>query len=240
MPHRFKTLQETAGYLHLSQRDLETLVKRGEIPHAMQGDRIVFQKRQIDLWASQRILGLSGSQLHEYHKTSSARHHDLSPGHALMPEFITPERIAPNLDSRTKPSVMRDIASLAEKTELVCDPDDLMRSLSEREELCPTALDGGIAILHPRHHEPYMFVDSFIILGRTTQAIHAGAPDGKPTDLFFLVCCQDDKTHLHTLARICTMAHSTSLLNELRAAADAQTMHEAIVRSETEVISHLK
>lgn len=237
MPHRFLSMDETAAYLHLAKHDLEILIKRSEIPFDRQGTRIIFQKRQIDAWASQRILGMRGKRLAEYHKTSSFRHHDLSPNHALMPEFITPDRIAPCLPSRTKPSALRDMIAMAEKTELLYDPVDLLTALREREEMCSTALDGGMALLHPRHHEPYMFMDSFIVLGRTTQPIPAGAPDGKPTDIFFLVCCQDDRTHLHTLARLCSMALSTGMLAALRSAGSAEEMYEAIIRAEQEAIN---
>jgi nitrogen PTS system EIIA component len=237
MPHRFLNMNETAAYLHLERRDLEALVKRSEIPFERQGDRILFQKRQIDAWASQRILGMSGKRLAEYHRTSSLKHHNLSPKHALMPELLTPARINPGMPSKTKPSVVRDMVAMAEKTELLYNPADLITALKEREEMCSTAIDGGMALLHPRHHEPYMFMDSFVVLGRTTQPIPAGAPDGKPTDIFFLVCCQDDRTHLHTLARLCSMALSTAMLANLRSAHGAKAMHEVIMRSEEEAIS---
>ncbi|MDI6775193.1 MAG: PTS sugar transporter subunit IIA [Verrucomicrobiota bacterium] len=239
MPHRTLSMGEAADYLHLQRQDLETLVKRDGIPHEKQGERIVFRKQQIDVWASQRILGLSGNHLYEYHRKSSARHHDLSPGHALMPEFITPDRIAPALSSKTKPSILRDMMALAERTELVCDPMDLLQSLQEREHLCSTALSNGVALLHPRHHEPHVFLDSFIVLGRVTQPIHAGSEDGTPTSLFFLVCCQDDRIHLHTLARLCTMIQSTTMLDELRAAEGAPVMLEAILKAEVDVIRRL-
>ncbi|MBA4388002.1 MAG: hypothetical protein C0404_08475 [Verrucomicrobia bacterium] len=239
MPHRFFNFDEASGYLHIEKRDLETLVKRSEIPFTRQGDRILFQKRQLDGWASQRILGMSGKRLTDYHRTSSQKHHDLSPKHALIPELITIGRIAPAMHSRTKPSVLKDIVAIAEKTELLYDPTDLLAALREREEMYPTALDGGMALLHPRHHEAYMFMDSFLVLGKTTQPIPAGAPDGKPTDLFFLVCCQDDRTHLHTLARICAMAHGTAMLSDLRASTTAETMYEVLARAEEDVIRML-
>ncbi len=239
MPYRTLTLREVAEHLHLSKEDVQRLVKQGEIPCERQGNRIIFRKQEIDAWASQRILGLSGVRLQDYHRVSTARHHDLSPGHAIVAELITADRIAPALPSRTKPSVLRDMVSLAERTQLVCDALDLFRSLQEREHLCSTALSSGVALLHPRHHEPYMFLDSFIALGRCIQPVHAGAEDGTPTDLFFLICCQDDRTHLHTLARLCTMIQSTDLLDALRTAPDAPSMLCAILHAEEEVIRRL-
>jgi len=68
------------------------------------------------------------------------------------------------------------------------------------------------------------------------QEIHFGAPDGQPTTLFFLVCCQDDRIHLHALARLCLMAQKTSLLAELRQVPDAASMHARILAAEAQVL----
>jgi PTS system nitrogen regulatory IIA component len=232
-------MNEVAEHLHLSMQEMEMLVKRGDIPCERQGDRVFFVKRQVDAWASQRILGMSDRRLEDYHQATSARHHNLSPRHALLPELMGAERIAPGIVSRTRPSLLRDMVNLAERTELVCDPVDLLRSLEERESLCSTALPNGVALLHPRHHEPYMFTDSFIVLGRAANPIHFSAPDGNPTDLFFLVCCQDDRIHLHTLARLCTMIRSTEVMVTLRAAEAAADMMAALTAAEAEVIRRL-
>ena len=81
---------------------------------------------------------------------------------------------------------------------------------------------------------------SFIILGRTLQEIYFGAPDGQPTILFFLICCQDDRLHLPTLARICLMAHKTAILDQLRQAPDAAAMHAALIFAEEEALAQTK
>ena len=239
MPYRTMTLEEVAQYLHLGRRYVEVLVKRNEIPHDLQGERVVFMKRQVDAWASQRILGLSDSTLARYHKESSAKHHDLSPGHALMPELLDAGRVLAAMHSRTKASVLGDLVTLADKAELVSDRAELLASLEEREKLCSTALPGGVALLHPRNHLPYMFMDSFIALGRLISPVHAGAPDGDPTDLFFLICCQEDRIHLHILARLCTMIRNTAMLGEIRQAGDVREILAAIVTAEEEVIRRL-
>jgi PTS system nitrogen regulatory IIA component len=233
------TVQQVSEYLHLSLSDVEHLVKRGEIPSEKRGEQTFFIRSKVDAWASQRILGMGSKNLAEYHRQSSAKVHDLSRGHALMPELIRVEWIDPALKSKTKASVLRDMVALAIFTELVYDEAALLVSLEEREKLCPTAIGDGIALLHPRHHDPYMFADSFVVLGRTIQPIHAGAQDGKPTDLFFLICCQDDSIHLHVLARICAMCQTSALLAALRKAEDAAGMLEVILAAEVEVTSRL-
>lgn len=237
MPHRRFNLKEVAAYLHVPAADIEALVHEGQIPFERQGGRAVFTKKEVDAWASQRILGLSRQRLESYHKQTSARMHDLSKQHAIISELTRREWLEPALASRTRAAAVRDMAKAAEATGLVIYPDELLASLQEREALCSTGLPGGLALLHPRHHDPYMFSDSFILLARAVHPIPFGAPDGKPTDLFFLVCCQDDEIHLHVLARLCMMCVQTKLIAHLRDAADAEGLYAALARAEQEVIA---
>jgi len=236
MPNQIFDAASVAAYLHMEPPQINLLVKRGEIPYESRGSRVVFRRSEIDAWASQRILGLPSNRLTAYHATSSAKMHNLSKHHALMPELTRPVFISVELTSRTKPSLIRDMKTLADKTGLVSNPDDLLTSLQEREALCSTAISDGIALLHPRHHEPYMFDDSFVVLGRTIQPLPFGAADGQKTDLFFLICCQDDRIHLHVLARVCMMCRQTKLIATLRQAESADAMHNALLAAEQEII----
>ncbi len=240
MPHRMLTVAEATEYLHLTSARMDYLLKHSEIPCEHQGNRVVFRRRDIDAWASQRILGLPGKALSEYHAASSARVHAMNLQGSMLPQFITVDRIDPELHSRTRGSVLRDMVALAESTDLVSNPSELLKTLEERERLCPTALPGGIALLHPRNHDPFMFADSFIALGRTLQHIHFGAPDGNPTDLFFLVCCQDDRIHLHALARLCTLCQNSGMLADLRRAETAAGMMQALLAAEDDILKHMK
>ena len=240
MPYRIFSIEEVAKYLHLSRADLERLVKEKEIPFATRGDRPVFPKQDIDAWASQRVLGLRDRRLTDYHQKSTRETREVLPHEAIMPELIQPEFVDPALAAKTKASVVRQMVALAEKTGRLYDPRELITSLEQREALCSTALPGGLALLHPRHHQPYLFEASFIVLGRPMQEIHFGAPDGQPTDLFFLICCQDDRIHLHTLARVCLMAQKTELLAQLRQAPDAATMYQCLLACEAAALGQKK
>jgi len=237
MPYRTFGIKEVAGYLHLSCADVERLVKDQDIPFERHGERLVFRKVEIDAWASQRILGLEGRRLAEYDQRSFGGVQRMVPHAAFMPELIRPEFIGPGLTAKTKASVLRQMLALAEKTGRVCDPSALLRGLEAREELCSTGIPGGLALLHSRNPEPYLFETAFLALGRTIQQIPFGAPDGQPTDLFFLIGCPDDGTHLHTLARLCLMAQKTDLLVDLRQAAGAAAMCDRIIAAEQAVLA---
>ena len=185
-----------------------------------------------------RLVG-SKAKLKEFQQKQTAKPHNLSKEHAIIPDLLKKECIQPALKSKKADAVLSDMVKLADKTGLVKNPDELLVSLRERENMCSTALAGGIALLHPRHHLPQMFSDSFLVLGRTNQAVPFRSPDGMQTDLFFLVCCQEDKIHLHMLARLCVLCYQTSMLLDLREAKTAEQMYDILVLAEQEVIKHL-
>jgi excisionase family DNA binding protein len=236
MPHRTFNVEEVGRYLHLGRPDLERLIKNQDIPFEKHGDRLVFRKVELDAWASQRILGLEGRRLAEYHQKTSSDTRRFLAREAMMPEMIQVQFIEPALTAKTKASVLRQMTALAEKTGRVWDAPGLLTGLEAREKLCSTGLPGGLALLHSRFPDAYMFESPFIALGRAVQQLPFGAPDGGPTDLFFLLGCPDDRLHLHTLARLCLMAQKTSLLAQLREAPDAASMHRSILEAEQAVL----
>ena len=237
MPYRTFSSEEVARYLHLGRADVERLVQNQDIPFARHGSRLVFRKVEIDEWASQRILGMEGRRLADYHQKSTHEAQQVLQTEAILPERIRPQFLDPALTAKTKASVLRQMVALAQKTGRVCDPRALLESLEAREELCSTGIPGGLALLHSRNPDPDLFESPFLALGRTVQQIPFGAPDGRPTDLFFLIACPAPGMHLHTLARLCLMAQKTDLLTQLREAADADAMCDCLLNAEREVLA---
>jgi excisionase family DNA binding protein len=235
MPYAYLNPDQAAQYLNLTRSDIEHLVKNGEIPHQARGERIVFGQRDLDRWASLRILHATERRLEQYHRTSfalEARHGR----ETFLHELTRPEWIHPGLGAKTKPSVVRDLAALAGETGHVCDPAELVSTLEAREALGSTGMPGGLALLHPSTQQPYRFEASFLVLGRTIQPIHFGAPDGQPTDLFFLLCCHEEHLHLHLLARLCLLAQEPALLQDLRSAQNSAAIYECLVQGERDVL----
>jgi excisionase family DNA binding protein len=237
---RLFNVEAVAEYLNLTPADIEQRVKDHEIPFERRGNRLVFRKGEIDEWASRRIMGFSSDRLAAYHEKSTRHTRNILPHETILPDLLTAGAVDSAMTSKTKASVLRDLVALAEKTGQLNDPKTLVESLEAREELCSTAMPGGFALSHPRTQEPYLFETSFIVAGRPIQAIHFGAPDGEPTQLFFLICCQDDRLHLHTLARLCLMATKTKVLDQLRDASDAQAMRDALIAAEQEILADPK
>lgn len=236
MPHRTFNLEELREYLHLAKGDVERLLRETDLPHELRGGRPIFRRSAIDAWASQRILQLPKKPLEVYHEKTTRGTRDVVPEAALVPELLHPSYIDLALASKTSSSALRDMVALAERTDRLLDPRELLSSVREREEMCSTALPGGVALPHPRHHEPYRYEGSFIVMGRTIQGVPFSAPDGQPTRLFFLICCQDDRLHLHTLARLCMLLMKTPILAQLREVTDPQAAYDALLEAEKSVL----
>ncbi len=232
MPHKMFTLQQAAKHIRIPERELFHLVQRDEVPFQRRGDEVIFEKRLLNEWSQRRIMGLPTKSLVEHHRDSVADRTSTAAEDALIGRLLRPEWISPSLASRTKPAVLRDMVALAMTTGLLYDDTSLLRELEARESSASTAIGGGVAFLHARYHDPYQASDSFVVLGKTTQNIFFGAQDGGETDLFFLICCTDDRLHLHTLARLCMLAQRDRLLTDLRAATASEDLYSILDRAE--------
>jgi PTS system nitrogen regulatory IIA component len=99
-----------------------------------------------------------------------------------------------------------------------------------------TALPQGVAIPHPRRPLPSALGESVVAYGRTASGIPFGAPHGSLTDIFFLVCCRDDRTHLRVLARLTRLFLREGFLESLREADTPGETYERITAAERELL----
>ena len=224
----------------MSLNDLRHFAQRGQVASVKRGDMYFFEHRELDEWAQRRLMVLNEKTLTAEHKVAmiERRRND---GHDFhVADLLRPETIAPTLTAKGRAGVLRDMTDFADSTGLLYDPETLFAELSAREEVASTAAGGGVAFLHPRYHDPYLFQETCLALGRTVRPVFFGSQDGEGTDLFFMICCTDHTLHLHILARLCLLAHGTPLLQELREAPDAETMHAALKKAEDEFLGHMK
>src|SRR5205823_12593679 len=98
-----------------------------------------------------------------------------------------------------------------------------------------TALPSGVAIPHPYRPLPAVLGEAVIAYGRTASGIPFGADLGGLTDIFFLVACRDDRTHLRVLARLSRLLLRPGFLDELRAADTPAETWEAILAAERDM-----
>ena len=138
------------------------------------------------------------------------------------------------VQAKAKAGILRDMTDLADRGGKVYDPDGLFKELEAREAAASTAIGEGMALLHPRFHDPYLFEESFIAYGRSVRPIFFGAADGEGTRHFFLICSTNHEEHLHILARLAILAHGTDLMERLDAVETSEDAIAAIRDCEAE------
>jgi mannitol/fructose-specific phosphotransferase system IIA component (Ntr-type) len=161
-----------------------------------------------------------------------SRHHGFDAQPLLVWQLIPKNGLAVPLNARTRDAVIRGLVDLAAAAELVHARDNLIEEIRKREELCSTALVPGVALPHPRNPLPYDIAAGFVVVGLTPGGIPYGAADGSLTRLFFLICCKDERTHLHVLARLARMLHEPASIEELLSAQDAEQLGRVLLRLE--------
>lgn len=220
-----------AAYIHLGAPQIAKLVERGKLPGRRVGGEWRFSRAEIHQWLEQRI-GVSDEE--ELQRVEGAlQAAGQSPALELsLVEMLPVEAIEVPLSARTKNSVIESMAEVAARTGLLWDTQKMADAVRAREEMHPTALDNGAALLHPRRPLPSILGQSFLALGRTATGIPFGSPRGVLTDVFFLICSTDDRLHLQTLARLSRLLALPDFLPEVRAAAGAPAIVDLVGRGE--------
>ncbi len=236
MPRTDFTVETLAKHLHLTPQQVTRLADRGKLPGRKVAGQWRFSRAEIHHWMERRI-GLSdGEELIEVEdvldRSATYEETEISIGR-LMP----PEAIAVPLSARTAGSVIRAMVDLATRTGWLWDPDKMVEAVRAREEMHPTALENGVALLHPRRPMATILEGPLITLGRTSSGISFGGSGGSLTDVFFLICSTDDRRHLRTLARLSRVITSAGLLEQLRRLDDPEAVHRLIVDTEERLAS---
>lgn len=234
MPHEMMNVQQAARYLRLSAQEVLKLASRGHLPARKVGGQFRFIKSEIDHYVETCMPDLSHDRMTQIEQGVSD-HHGLDVTQAVLLPLIPSSAVLVPLNARTRDSAIRTMVQAAEAVGLVYDPNDLVDKILQREDLLPTTMAPEIALPHPRHPLPYDIARSFVVIGRADSGIAFGAPDGSLTRLFFLICCKDDRTHLHVLARISRILEPATI-QALLDAPDAAGLRSILERREQEVM----
>jgi len=236
MPYRSLTIQEVARMLGADARRVERMAQRGEIPCQKIGGQFRFNRAQITEWLQQEMGGMSHDHLAGV-DAGMTEQRQTQQDEAIIAPLLRADAVTTHLGSRTKDSTLRELVSLASRTGLVVDEKELLEAVLHREELCSTAMECGIAIPHPRRPLPEAISGPILVVAKTPQGIAFGAPDGRMTTLLFLTASQDDRHHLHVLARLCRMLHEERFVARMEEAETPAEMIELLRNRETEVLS---
>ncbi len=225
-------LHTLARYLHLAPQQVARLADRGKLPGRKVAGQWRFSRADIHHWLETRI-GLSDEgELVEVEDVLQRSAPAGPPEEEVSIADLLPlEAIAIPLHARTRNSVIDSMVELAAATGWLWDPRGMADAVRAREEMHSTALENGVALLHPRRPMAKILSQPFLSLGVTTTGIPFGA-DAPLTDIFFLICSMEDRGHLQVLARLSRILTCSGFLNALHQAADAPAARQLIVETE--------
>ena len=236
MPKTDFNVKTLAAHLHMTPSQVEKLANRGNLPGRKVGGDWKFTRAEIHHWMEERI-GLSDAEElveveNVLERTATAHDQPMQ----TIAELIPIEAIGIPLSARTGGSVIRAMVDLAVGTGQLWDPDKMIEAVRSREEMHPTALENGVALLHPRRPMTSILGEPLIALGRTPAGIPFGGSGGTLTDVFFLICSTDDRGHLCALARLSRILALPDFLTKLRdEVVDAADAHRLIKQTEQEL-----
>jgi len=219
-----------AAYLHITPDRVLKLVTKGKLPGRRLGGSWRFSEAEVHHWLEERIGASDEAELQHVEAALHRAGRDQSSW--SIANLCPVQRIAAPLQVRTRGSAIRDMCQLATEGGLLWDAPTMAQAVIAREELHPTALDNGVALLHPRRPQSSVLADSVIALGICPQPI-SFASTGHLTDIFFLICSYDDAIHLRILARLSRMIASSAFLEPLRASESPAEAHAALVAAES-------
>ncbi len=231
MPHSSFDLAGLARYLHLAPDKVAKLADRGQLPGRKVGGEWKFARADIHHWLERRIGASDEGQLLEVEGVLSRSAPAPLEQEVSIAELLPLEAIAVPLLARTRSSVIDSMVELAAQTGWLWDPGAMAEAVRLREELHSTALENGVALLHPRRPLPKVLAQPFVALGVTSTGIPFGA-DVPMTDVFFLLASVEDRGHLRTLARLSRLLAAPGFTDALCAAEDAKAARQLFVDAE--------
>jgi PTS system nitrogen regulatory IIA component len=235
MPNRDFDTDSLARYLHITPLQVQKLAERGGVPARKISGQWRFSPGEIHHWLEDRIGAAGAADLEQVQGLLDRAAVDSESATVAISDLLRPEAIAIPLAARTRNSVIKGMIELAAKTGLLWDSAEMAEAVQAREKLHPTAIDNGVALLHPRRPLGHILAEPLLALGRTQNGIPFGSERGRLTDVFFLICSIDDSQHLRTLARLSRLIAEPSFLEAIRDADSAAEVLTAVQKFESRV-----
>lgn len=212
MENDILTVKEVAEYLRMNPRTVYKLAQAGKLPGVKIASQWRFKKGLVDEWLELEMRRLTSTHLTRLEEAHGERSPALS-------DLLTQNTISLELRSFTKSDVLKELVELSLGSGLVRTSDLLLDAIRQRESLCSTGVEKGVAIPHPRPALSSVVEGPIVAFGCSKRGIDFDSLDREPTYLFFLLCAPTDGGQLRLLSRLSRLLRDEWLRHNLRCAA---------------------
>src|SRR5579883_2555329 len=174
------TVRQLADYLQMNERTVLKLVNAGTLPGAKIASQWRFKRSVIDSWLVEQMGGQESSV-----PLAEVPLAEVPVGDVPLGDLLEDRGILMDVRAKDRIGAIEELAQRSFANGWVLDKHWFVGAIVEREALASTAMEGGVAFLHTRHQNATKIARPFIVLGRSWAGVDFGAPDSKPTHLFF-------------------------------------------------------
>jgi len=153
--------------------------------------------------------------------------------------LLSPDMILLDLASRERSGVLEELAAYLKSKNRIGKEKELVEKLEQREELGSTAIGDGVAIPHCKHKS---VKDPLLMLAISRSGVDFHAPDGSPSQIFFLVVSPPDNPslNLQILAAVAHLVRKADTLFKRLLEADDPAQVMGIIQEEEDRIDESK
>lgn len=222
------TIAKLARLLHRTPKEISRDVDQGLLEGRKIRGEWEFTLNAVGAYIGQCVVeGISDEDLRYLltHTTQSSEPQSIA-------SLLYPETILVPFSAKTRASVFREIMAPGINSGRIWDVNRMEAAIQRREEMASTAMENGVALLHPRTPIPSAISETFLTIGIAPRGIPFGGGFGNMTDVFFLLCCMDDQVHVRVLAKLGRLFQQPNFLDTLREQTDPEGVIDCIIAAE--------
>lgn len=147
-------------------------------------------------------------------------------------ECLEKNSVFPELVSTTKPDVLKEISEKVAEAVPRLNVQRLNETLAEREGICSTAIDSGVAIPHVKLLD---IPDITIAFARSEAGVDFDSLDGKRTHLFAVLITPENcpmETRVKLLSRLSKILGQNDLRPKLTASKEASEIYNLLIEED--------
>ena len=160
-------IETLAAYLHLDPAQVSRLAERDKLPGRKVAGQWRFSRAEVHHWLEERIGVSSDEELVQMEGVLRRAAAEPDEPEISIAQMLPTEAMAVPLLARTRGSVITSMVEVAAKTGWLWDTAKMAEAVRAREDMMSTAMENGVALVHPRRPMASILGQAFVAFGRT-------------------------------------------------------------------------